>query len=64
MLLTSNFSKNVKDGIVLADRVFTDDRLKKIIINKFGMDNLSDVLSRLTVAFEKIAVRPIEKEKK
>ena len=38
--------------------------LKKIIINKFGMDNLSDVLSRLTVAFEKIAVRPIEKEKK
>ena len=63
-LVMSNFNKNIKDGIVRADPVFKDKRLRKIIIDKYGVENLSDVFKRLAVAFKDIAVRPIKEEEK
>ena len=64
MLLMSNLNKNMKDGIVIPYPVFMDKRLHKIIIDKYGRNNLSDVLNRLGVAFKDIGSRPIKEEEK
>jgi len=62
MIVTSNFHKDMKKGIVVADRVDRNKRLRKIIIDKYGEKNLNKVLVRLVKAFEGIAIRPIKEK--
>ena len=63
-LLTSSTNKSIKDGTFLADDPIKDKRLYKIIMDKYGVNSIGDIIVRLTLAFEKIHGKPIQEEEK
>ena len=63
-LLTSSTNKSIKDGTFLADNPIKDKRLYKIIMDKYGVNSIGDIIVRLTLAFEKIHGKPIQEEEK
>ena len=63
-LLTSSTNKSIKDGTFLADDPIKDKRLHKIIMDKYGVNSIDDIIVRLTLAFEKIHGKPIQEEEK
>ena len=63
-LLTSSTNKSIKDGTFLADDPIKDKRLYKIIMDKYGVNSIDDIIVRLTLAFEKIHGKPIQEEEK
>jgi len=63
-LVISSLSQNVRNGIFLADNPINDKRLRKVVMDKYGTENLNDILTRLAMAFKDIASRPIKEEEK
>jgi hypothetical protein len=59
-LLLSSLSKSIKKGIFMPDDSAADERLHKIIMNKFGSENLGDVTVRLSLALRKMSNKPIQ----
>ena len=47
-----------------SDNPINDKRLRKVVMDKYGTENLNDILTRLAMAFKDIASRPIKEEEK